>query len=68
MDRYKNITATRTPHGDMVLVINESILTTLTIATYDAMEKQKADGYKATAEDTKKLWRKLYELSEKGDE
>lgn len=64
----KNITITTTPNGDKVITMNDAILTTLINHIHDASELQRQQGYTATAESTKALWRALCEKEEQLEE
>lgn len=59
-----NITLTKTPNGDVVMTMNDAILTVLINHIHDASELQSQKGYDATAGDTKALWRALCEKEE----
>lgn len=67
-DYQANITLTKTPNGDIVMTMNDAILTDLINYTHDASELQKQQGYSATAENTKALWRALCEKEEQLEE
>lgn len=60
-DYENNIKITTTPNGDRVITMNHQILTSIINHLYDAATLQEKEGLKATAEDTKKLWRTLLE-------
>lgn len=64
----KNITITTTPNGDIVMTMNDAILTSLINYIHDASELQRQQGYSATAESTKALWRALCEKEEQLEE
>lgn len=57
----KNITLTKTVNGDVVMTMNEAILTTILNHIWDAGQRQAENGYDATSEDTLKLWTALAE-------
>lgn len=57
----KNITLTKTVNGDVVMTMNEAILTSLMNHIWDAGQHQSDKGFNATAEDTLKLWTALAE-------
>lgn len=63
-----NITLTKTPNGDVVMTMNDAIFTALICHIHDASELQAQNGHTATAEDTKELWRALYEKEEQLEE
>lgn len=67
-DYQANITITKTPNGDVVMTMNDAILTALINHIHDASELQNQKGYNSTAEDTKALWRALYEKEEQMEE
>lgn len=57
----KNITITKTVNGDVVMTMNEEILTSLLNHIWDAGQHQADKKLYATAEDTLKLWTALAE-------
>lgn len=63
-DYQANIAITKTPNGDIVMTMNDAILTALINHIHDASEFQKQQGYDATAGDTKAFWRALCEKEE----
>ena len=63
-DYKNNIKLTKTVNGDVVMTLNEPILTTIINCVYDSIEMCKEDGRLATAEDIKKLWDVLYDKSD----
>ena len=63
-DYQANIAITKTPNGDIVMTMNDAILTAITNHIHDASELQRQQGYDATAEDTKELWRAICEKEE----
>lgn len=63
-DYQANIAITKTPNGDIVMTMNDAILTALINHIHDASELQRQKGYDATSEDTKDLWRALCEKEE----
>lgn len=67
-DYKANITLTKTPNGDIVMTMNDAILTSLINCIDGASELQKQKGYNATAKDTKALWRALCEKEEQLEE
>lgn len=67
-DYKANITITKTPNGDIVMTMNEAILTSLINCIDDASELQKQKGYNATADDIKEMWRALCEKEEQLEE
>lgn len=67
-DYQANITLTKTPNGDFVMTMNDAILTALINHIHDASELQRQQGYDATAESTKALWRALCEKEEQLEE
>ena len=67
-DYQANITLTKTPNGDVVMTMNDAILIALINHIYDASELQAQKGHTSTAEDTKELWRALYEKEEQLEE
>ena len=63
-DYRANITITTTPNGDKVLTMNEEILIAMLNHLNDAVAYQKEQGYDATANDTRELWRALVDKEE----
>lgn len=57
----KNITLTKTVNGDVVITMNEEILTTILNDIWDAGQHQADKHFFATAEETLKLWTALGE-------
>lgn len=50
------------PKGDIVITMNEAIYVKLLNDIWDASRLQEKEGYKATSEDTMKLWDALNKL------
>lgn len=67
-DYQANITITKTPNGDFVMTMNDAILTNILNDIHDASELQRQQGYDATANSTKDLWRALCEKEEQLEE
>ena len=57
----KNITITKTVNGDVVMTMNDAILTSILNHIWDGGQHQADNGLNATAEDTLKLWTVLAE-------
>lgn len=67
-DYQANITIAKTPNGDIVMTMNDAILTNILNDIHDASELQRQQGYEATSESTKALWRALCEKEEQLEE
>lgn len=59
----ENIKINKTVSGDIVLTMNEAILTTILNCIYDSCEYRKNEGLTTSAEDTNKLWNIMYDKS-----
>ncbi len=64
-DYNENITITKTPRGDVVMTMNEEILTVIMNRIHDAAQFQKERGFEATAEDTMEIWKAI--VDKEGD-
>lgn len=59
-DYEKNIKITKNKNGEIVVKMNDAILTRLICCVSDAEDQARQDGYKATADDNRKLFTILY--------
>lgn len=60
-DYNGNINVITTPNGDKIITMNQAIFDMIVNHLYDAAKLQEQEGYNATSEDTKKLWKTLLE-------
>lgn len=58
-DYEANINIATTPHGDIVLTMNDAIFTRIINDIYEASLSQDKKGLTATSRDTLNLWRAL---------
>ena len=54
-DYERNVSVATTPNGDKVITMNSAILTSIIVALYEAVERQREDGRKATADTTLRI-------------
>lgn len=66
-DYANNIKVITTNGGDKVITMNEAIFTTIRNAIHDGSEYMEEKGYKATADDYKKLWANLVDKNHESE-
>lgn len=59
-DYERNIKITKNKNGEIVVKMNDAILTKLICCVFDAEDQARQEGYEATADDNRTLFFALY--------